>query len=204
MILSSITRFAISGPVAALITFALFQLMHALISRPVTMPAPEVARVLLPITPQKEEKISDTEEPPRPDVLDPPPLPDPIQSTIDFQEGPVLIPDTSTMVPQFGGTTLPVGGASVLANRGLQMLSHAIPVYPERARSAGREGACDVSIDVDPRGSPFNIVAECTHSVFRQEAIRAVENVRFIPAIRDGQSVTSRGVVIPIEFALED
>lgn len=168
------------------------------------MPEPDVARVLLPITPQKEDPISETVKPPRPDVLEPPPLPVPIQSTIDLQEGPVLIPITSTAAPVFDGTTLPTGGASILANREIQMLSQAIPVYPERARSAGREGACDVSIDVDPRGNPFNIVAACTHSMFHQEAIRAVENVRFIPAIRDGQAVTSRGVLIPIEFALED
>lgn len=204
MVLSSITRFAISGPVAALVTFALFQLMHTLISRPVTLPEPEVARVLLPITPQKEETRTESIKPPQPDVLDPPPLPDPIQSTIDVADGPVLLPMAGTPIPDFQTSVLTTDGTAVLANRGLQMLSQAIPVYPERARSAGREGVCDVTLDVDPRGSPFNIDAECSHRVFRQEAIRAVENVRFIPAIRDGETVTSRGVVIPIEFALED
>ena len=204
MILSSITRFAISGPVAALVTFALFQLMHALISRPVTVPEPEMARVLLPITPQPEDPATETVKPPQPDVLDPPPLPDPIQSTIEFQDGPVFIPESMTTIPQIRDEMVPGGEVSVLANRGLQMLNPALPVFPDRAQRAGREGVCDVTIDVDPRGNPFNISAICSDNLFRQEAIRAVENVRFIPAVRDWKAVTSRGVVIPIEFALED
>ncbi|MEL7545744.1 MAG: TonB family protein [Pseudomonadota bacterium] len=204
MIVSSMVRFAVSGPVAALVTLALFQLMHVLISRPVSLPAPETARVLVSITPQEDAPKPEASDPFHTPVLVPPPLPEPIVTTVDAKSDlPNIVLDLPTGGTKFKLPTTIDGGSAIL-NRAVQLITEPIPTYPARALAAGREGVCDVSLDVDPQGNPFNLSAECSHPVFQDEALRAAKGVRFIPEIDSGKAVVRRGIVIPIEFALED
>ena len=76
--------------------------------------------------------------------------------------------------------------------------------YPTRALERGIEGSCDVSFDVDTRGRPYNVSADCTNSVFKREAERSVGKAEFSPKIQNGKPIERRGVVYPMEFVLGD
>lgn len=74
---------------------------------------------------------------------------------------------------------------------------------PSAAMTRGISGSCDVIFDVDTRGRPFNIVAQCTDDLFAKEAARAVSKAEFLPKIRNGVAVEQRGAIYPIEFKMQ-
>ena len=79
-----------------------------------------------------------------------------------------------------------------------------VPTYPSRAAERGTEGECTVSFNVDVRGRPYDVKADCTDSIFRREAVRAVSKVEFAPKIVKGQARERRNVVYPLVFKLDN
>ncbi len=77
-----------------------------------------------------------------------------------------------------------------------------VPTYPQRAIDRNIEGTCEVRMDLDTRGRPYNVTANCTDRIFKSPAERAVRKVEFSPRVIRGQAVEQHGVVYPLEFKL--
>lgn len=99
------------------------------------------------------------------------------------------------------GLKAPVVAVSALAGRNIQVVRAPAPSVPAAAMTRGISGSCDVLFDVDTRGRPFNLTAQCTDDVFKAEAIRAVGKAEFLPKIgKTGVAVEQHGAIYPIEF----
>ena len=91
-----------------------------------------------------------------------------------------------------------------ISDRDAQPIRPPVVTYPNRALERGTEGDCQVRFDVDVRGRPYNVQADCTNSVFKREAERAVSRVEFAPKIVSGEARERRNVVYPLVFNLDD
>lgn len=82
-------------------------------------------------------------------------------------------------------------------------IGHPIFTYPSRAMEQGLEGNCAVSFSVDTRGRPYDVNAECSDTIFRREAVRAVSRMKFLPAVTEnGRPGERENVIYPVEFGL--
>lgn len=113
-------------------------------------------------------------------------------------------PDTA-FGPGGAGSIHPGPSDTVCAEDLVQpvLLRHRGVTYPSRAAERGMEGRCNVTVDVDIAGLPYNVEASCTDSIFQREAERAVSAMVFSPATACGEPVERPGVVYPLEFELE-
>jgi TonB family protein len=89
------------------------------------------------------------------------------------------------------------------ADRDAQPIAPPRPVYPEAAVNEAKSGSCNVVVDVTAEGYPINVMAKCSDPVFVNSAKTAVEAVRFVPKVVDGQAVPRTGVVYPLEYRFE-
>ena len=201
-------RYAGSLLPAAGITLGLFLVMNALISAEFVEPEVAEQRTLERIVPEQRDqdvrarsrskptRIDSAQKPPPPPALSTrktdinlptptiqgaPPKELIIDRVQPININPVAIPDTDAR---------PIRPPQL--------------TYPHRAAKGGIEGRCQVRFDVDVRGTPYNIVADCTDQVFEREAVRAVGKVEFAPKIVRGQASERRNVVYPLEFTLTD
>lgn len=99
--------------------------------------------------------------------------------------------------------TPPVAAVIPVAGRDIEALRAPAPSIPTAAITRGISGSCDVMFDVDVRGRPFNLIAQCTNDIFKAEAIRAVSTAEFLPKVRNGAPVEQRGAIYPIEFVVQ-
>ena len=194
--------------VAGVVVVALFLLMAKLIEPKEITLSDETFRTLERITPADEaQEIRRTQRKSvkRIQTADKPPPPPKLSATKSNVDLPT---------PQIQGaapTDLKIGAVSSFAmdavavsDRDAQPIRPPIPTYPSRAAERGIEGDCNVRFDVDPRGKPFNIQADCTDRVFVREAERAVSKVEFAPKIVKGKPVGRMNVVYPIAFNLSN
>ena len=208
MFANPIVRILLGAPAAAAITYGLFVGMFALINKPWVQPDQDDARKIERITPLEENtevkrrtrakprRLASADKPP------PPPKLSTSKSNIDLPT-----PSIQGSAP----TELNIGRMSSLAidpvaisDRDAQPIRPPVPTYPTRAAERGIEGTCDVRFDVDVRGRPYNVQAECSDNIFRREAVRAVSRVEFAPKIVRGKAAERRNVVYPLDFQLED
>jgi periplasmic protein TonB len=117
-------------------------------------------------------------------------------------------PDYTFTAPESDIFTLgklqpPVATVIPVAGRDIEALRAPAPSVPAAAISRGISGSCDVMFDVDVRGRPFNLTAQCTNDLFKAEAIRAVSKAEFLPKVRNGAPVEQRGAIYPIEFVVK-
>ena len=180
--------------------------MNGLISvefeEPIVKPMPVLERV----TPRPDRTIYEREERkfaplPTADLRPPPP---PVLSMVANVGVPVgnLAP-VSPDVPRSRLDGMIAPSVAVFGTRIVQPLSPPVVVYPDSAAREGLEGDCEVHLNVDIRGNPFDVEAICTDRVFERAARRAVERVQFAPRIEDGRPVEQHGVVYPMEFRME-
>lgn len=202
-----LVRVVIGLAVAAPITYLIFLLMSALISVDEINIAEGENRILAAITPQKQDSDVRTRQRSQPKKIEaadkppPPPKQSATKSTINLPT-----PKIEGAVPQ----NLDLGRMQSLAidpvavsDRDAQPIRPPMPTFPQRAAERGLSGSCDVRFDVDTRGKPYNISANCTDNVFKSEAERAVSRVEFAPKIVRGQAVERRNVVYPLEFKIQ-
>jgi protein TonB len=200
-------RFLVSAVIAAPIAVLIFLAMNLLISvDEISIDAKET-RVLSAITPQANDSDVRTRQRAKPQRIDssakppPPPKQSATKSSINLPT-----PKIEGAVPQ----NLDLGRMKSLAidpvavsDRDAQPIRPPTPSYPQRAQERGLSGNCDVRFDVDTRGKPYNISANCSDDVFKSEAERAVSRVEFAPKIVRGKAVERRNVVYPLEFNIE-
>lgn len=92
----------------------------------------------------------------------------------------------------------------VMDDRDATPIRPPILTYPSRAATLGIEGDCSVSFNVDVRGRPYDVEADCSDSMFRREAIRAVSKVEFAPKTVKGRAQERKNVVYPLQFKLSN
>jgi protein TonB len=202
-----LVRLLIACVVAAPIVFALFILMFKLINVEFLDLEAKDQRKLEAITPQQQDnevRRNQRAKPKRIDSADKPPPPPKVSAT----KSNINLP-----TPQIQGaapTELNLGRMESLAidpvaisDRDAQPIRPPTPSFPQRAAERGVSGSCDVRFDVDTRGRPYNVSADCTSPLFKREAERAVSKVEFAPKIIRGKPAERKNVVYPLEFNLE-
>ena len=97
----------------------------------------------------------------------------------------------------------PEFGPVAITDRDALPIRPPVVTYPTRAQERGLEGECTVTFNVDVRGQPYDVTADCSDGVFRREAIRAVNKVQFAPKVVKGRAQERRNVVYPLVFTLE-
>ena len=198
-------RLAATCAPAAGVTFALFLVMGGLIATDFTpAEATEVYEItsIIPEEPELIEPLTQVRVEPLEALSAPPPPP-----AITINKGDVDLPTptiTGTPPAEIGSIrvqTLDVRPVAI-SNRDATPIRPPVVTYPVRALTQGMEGECQVDFDVDVRGRPYNINADCTNNVFKREAERAISKVEFAPKIQDGKSVERTNVVYPLVFSL--
>lgn len=201
---SSFLRLGISGPVALIVAVALFLIMNALISQPFVEPDPEEQRELVRITPNEETRDVNRRARARPQRLasaqKPPPPPKLSTSKSDIQMEAVDISGVAPTEIKFDRLQSFAIDPVAINDRDAQPISPPLPRFPDRALQRCMSGSCKVRFDVDTRGRPYNVQAECTDSVFKREAERSVGRVEFAPKIVRGKAAERRNVVYPLDF----
>ncbi|WP_018146879.1 energy transducer TonB [Henriciella marina] len=207
MFSNPIIRLVIGIPLAAIVVLALFTFMYKMINQDYEQPEDVAQRTLERITPADENQEVRTRQRNKPQRMNsadkPPPPPKMSASRSDID---LPTPNIQGAAP----TELNVDRLDSLAidpvaisDRDAQPIRPPVPTYPTRAAERGTEGTCDVRFDVDTRGRPYNVQANCSDSIFKREAERAVSRVEFAPKIVRGQPAERRNVVYPLEFRLD-
>jgi TonB family protein len=92
-------------------------------------------------------------------------------------------------------------GSSVIAP---VLLYSVEPEYTNAAIKANIEGICVVSLVVDAEGVPQNVrVLKGLGSGLDKNALEAVKDYRYLPAMRDGEPVPAV-ITVEVKFALEE
>ncbi len=204
---SSPIRLAVGIPLAAIVTYVLFTIMRVLIGQEFEEPDLEEARVIERITPQEDDQQINRRARSKPNRLNnadkPPPPPKLSASKQDIDLPTPNIQGQAPTELKFDRMQNLAFDPVAISDRDAQPIRPPVPTYPNRAAERGIEGSCDVRFDVDTRGRPYNVEADCTDNVFRREAVRAVSRVEFAPKIIRGQAAERRNVVYPLEFKLD-
>ena len=203
---SALGRVTLAGAPAGLVTISLFAVMAALIATDYT-PAEAAERREIPtITPQEvvdpEVRVRTPLAPIK--VASTPPPPPRLSVAKDDVNLPT--PILTGAAPSDAGFQT-VGQLEfspvAISNRDIRPISPPLITYPDIALHRGLEGECEVRLNVDVRGRPFDVEASCTNSVFEREAERAVGRVEFVPMVREGRAVERRNIVYPLAFSLD-
>jgi periplasmic protein TonB len=204
---NSIIRLIVAAPIAIAIVLGLLIFMGRIISQEFIEPEGKEQRVLEAITPSEESqevRRSSRSRPQRLASADKPPPPPKLSSSKSDIDLPT--PNIQGAAPtelNFDRVQSIAIDPVAISDRDAQPISPPVVQYPRRAAERGIEGSCEVRFDVNARGEPFNVQADCSDSVFKREAERAVSRVRFAPKIVRGQALERRNVVYPMEFGLD-
>lgn len=205
-----ITRYIVSTAVAVCVTLGLFYLMYSLVR--VTEPKIDEnakTRVIDFVRLKRDEAANVKErqlpdKPPPPDQ--PPPPPDMSRSKPDYAGGGGIKVNMS-----FGNTGIKSGinlGAPPSDRDAMSLLiATSELVYPNRARSAGKEGYADVEFTVSRTGAVIDptVLAEDPDGWgFGDAAVKTVLKWRYQPKVENGQPVERPGIRVRIRFNLQN
>ena len=190
-------------PLAAIVTFVLFNLMMALIAGEFEAQE-KFAAANFEINPtvddikviKRETKVQQIKK-----VITPPPPPQ-----IERQQAAKpteAIASLEGAIPEFEAPKIDRQNFKIqVSDRDAQPLVRIPPIMPPRAEKSGH---CKVSFDVSPEGAPFNVKADyCTQSLFSRPSIKSVSKWKYNPKIIDGRAVSRAGVQSKITFRLAD
>lgn len=196
-------RWLIFIPVAAIVTFFLFNIMMALIAGDFK-PQEKFAAANFEINPtvddikviKRETKVQQVKK-----VITPPPPPQ-----IERQQAAKpteAIASLEGAIPEFEAPKIDRQNFKIqVSDRDAQPLVRIPPIMPPRAEKSGH---CKVKFDVSPEGQPFNVEATyCSQSLFKRASIKSVQKWKYNPKIVDGRAVSRSGVESKITFKLAD
>lgn len=198
----SAIRLGIGIPLAALVTFALFMLMHSLIFMADQSldesGATKMADIFMPETDievnvkeAKPDKPEDPEEPP-------PDLPQP-----EFQDFDMQATAMNMSTPIKADISVDMNGASASDGEYLPIVKVA-PIYPNRAATRGIEGYCIVSYTVTTTGATRDpVVTDCPNSVFASASKKAALKFKYKPRVVDGVATEVAGVRNKFTYTLD-
>lgn len=197
-------RFLAAALPATGITLGLFALMNAMVTVKEIDLTARTARTLVAITPQLVERVAISNSYNLPDRLEsapkppPPPKASATRAQIDLPQ-----PKISGAAPEKLdlGRLQTIAVAPVVINeRDVRPIRPPVLVFPPQMLKRGIEGVCEVRFDVNPRGRPYNIMADCSHAGFKRAAEQAVSKTEFAPKIVRGKPAMRHNVVYPLEF----
>lgn len=100
---------------------------------------------------------------------------------------------------ELGSGSGPVAFGSV---DGPKFLRRSLPRYPRRARDMGREGTVVLRVAIDEKGNLTDVdVVQPAGYGFDEEAVRAIRDSTFKPAVRDGVPAACLAE-LPVRFVL--
>lgn len=200
---NALIRWVFFVPVAAIVTFLLFNLMIALIAGEFK-PEEKFAAANFEINPKVDEpKLIERETVIQQvkKVVTPPPPPQ-----IERQQAAKpteAIASLEGAIPEFEAPKIDRQNFKIqVSDRDAQPLVRIPPIMPPRAEKSGH---CRVRFDVSPEGQPFNVdTTYCTQSLFSRPSIKSVQKWKYNPKIVDGRAVSRTGVESKITFRLAD
>lgn len=201
-------RVLIGAPIAAGISYLLFMIMSVLIAADYKPDPDQEKRTIERITPEDREQEVRTKSRSKPRRLataDKPPPPPKLSTTkSDINLPTPSIQGAAPTEVRFDRVQSLDINPVAISDRDATPIRPPVVTYPSRAQERGTEGTCSVSFNVDVRGRPYDVKADCTDNVFRREAERAVGKVEFAPKIVRGKPTERRNVVYPLEFKFND
>ena len=221
MFSNPIIRFAVGIPIAAIIAVGLFMLMENLIRvnqvcqvgatwnaelRKCVKVDQRGLRDFLADNPEIEAVRTNRKEVRKLDKANKPPPPPKLTATkknIDLPT-PQIQGAAPTEISFDRVTNIDVGSV-VVSDRDAQ------PVRPPNQgpliraiQRVGKSATCEVRLDVDERGKPYNVDATCNVAAYERAAEQAVKAAEFAPKIIKGKPARRSGVVYPFELNLEE
>ena len=220
MFSNPIIRIAIGVPIAAVIAFFLFVLMEGLIRVTKVCPPGQVEnsagecvkqddrslRNIFAEKPEVESVRSSREQVERRANAKKPPPPPKMSATKSNVDLPT--PSISGAAPteiSFDRVTNIDVGAVVVNDRDAQ------PIRPpdsgpllRQLQRIGKDAECEVSLNVDVQGVPYDVNATCNVGAYERAAEQAVAKARFAPKMVRGKPAERRGVVYPFEIRLSE
>lgn len=199
----NVMRLAIGLPLAAGITAGLFFLMRTLITVD-AIPVEAATDYEFDIF----EEVTLVEPDTGPDMTDitqvnpPPPVPVLPTDPASLPDGDLI--DFVGTLPTLDPPVINSGGTIFVADVDARPLVRIEPIYPNPAAQRGLEGRCLMIFDIAADGTPSNVRADCTNSIFAGASIRAVERWRYNPAIENGAPQVRRNVNTTLNFRLND
>jgi protein TonB len=201
-------RALIGTPIAAVIAYGLFILMATLIAAEYNPDDETEIRKIERITPEQrdqEVRAKSRSKPKRLASADkPPPPPKLSASKADINLPTPQIQGAAPTEVRFDRVQSLDINPVAISDRDATPIRPPVPTYPNRALERGTEGECSVSFNVDVRGRPYDVKADCSDSIFKREAERAVSRVEFAPKIVRGKPTERRNVVYPLVFSLSE
>ncbi len=221
MFSNPIVRFGIGIPLAAILSVALFMLMENLIRineicPPGAVMSPATGkcvkqdqrslRNIFAEKPTIDQIRSSRKAPKKLDKAAKPPPPPKMAATkqnIDLPKANISgAAPTEVKFERVTGINL---GAVSVSDRDAQPIRppNTGPILRAMQR-IGKSAECEVSLDVDLQGKPYNVVATCNVPQYEKAAEQAVGATEFAPKIVQGKAVGRKGVVYPFELKMEE
>ncbi len=201
-----IQRHAAAGLLAFGVTFGLFYLMQALITKAAGELDESTGSLVEFIRLKKdtETELKKRELPKKEKPDEPPPPPD-----LDLSQSSEFDQALQEMVFSIGvGIELdgrPNLGA-VASDADVVPVVRVNPQYPPRAAERGIEGWVELRFAISRGGKVKDAEVTDSHpgTVFDRAALRAVRKWKYNPKIEDGQPVERHGITVRLEFELRD
>lgn len=200
-----IARRAIAVAAAAIVTFALLWLMHALILAPSLGKGADIKGTVIDFVRLRDESETEVKRRSLPrkalDQQRPPPTPD--------------LRPARTQRPELGDATanvvtIPTGdlaagpkAGAALSDMDAVPLVRIAPEYPPRAAARGTTGWVLLQFTVTTAGATkdVRVVDSEPPGIFDRASIKAVERFKYRPKVVDGKPVEQHGVQIVLTFA---
>lgn len=188
---------------AALISFALFQLMAQLVqsTAPITAKVDTVFDVT-PLVPREESAVKKIIR-----AIPQPPVPELIPKlTLQTAEDPG---DLLDIAPHSERPTIALAGPSLEtpagADKAATPLVRVEPKYPPAAARDGINGWVQLRFNIaaDGRVTDVRVLAAEPRRVFEQEAIRALKNWKYQPKLENGRAVAQSDLEVQLDFRLD-
>lgn len=201
-------RLLLSLLIGAVITFFLFVLMAFLVNSDdaISNVAKEQIVIEINSTPPESKAQTRTRVPPPP----PPPPPEPPKQQV-VQEA----SNTDTGAIGFNAPTVDVGGVSggigdpsgaMMRDGDATPIVRIEPKYPVQAARDGINGWVKMRFSIMPDGSvdEIEVVDAEPKRVFDREAIRALKRWKYSPKIENGQALKQTGIMVQLDFNLDN
>ena len=209
MFSSPLVRLAIGIPAAIIISIALFLLMERPIRIDEVTLETNSSRGLRNIFAEKStldnvrstrksiDKMNKAKKPP------PPPKMFAGKTSVDLPKANIS-GATPTEIKFERVTNIDVGAVSVNDRDAQPIKPPNIGPIMRKMEQVGKSAECEVSLDVDVNGKPFNVHAKCNVSSYESAAEASVKQAEFAPKTVKGQRVERRGVVYPFELRMDE
>lgn len=210
---ASLLRYLAAGLLAFCATTGMFMGMRSLVSMTEAQLAKDGPRRMIGFVRLQREEVPIQKPPPMPErkeVAPPPSAPSVAGVTSDVSAS---LPSVSTQglssqaLPSTGPVALnatPTVGTTVTDTDAVPLV-RVPPEYPERAASQNLEGWVMVRFSIGKAGEVKNptVVDASPPKIFNTAAVRSVSQWRYEPKVHKGQPVERHGLVVKINFALD-